>query len=304
MDTPKGHEQNADQIAYWNGPGGQRWADRQAAQDILLRPIADLLIDRAKPKTGERVIDVGCGSGATSIAFARKVAPSGHVFGIDVSGPMLERARQSAPKELPVDFVLADATVYPFDPGKLRSAGLAVRRDVLCRSGAVVHQSAQGAAAIGTAGVRLLARAERKSVLHGAAAGGLQARAETAAAGAGRSRAVRVCLRGARQSHPRRGRFHGIAMEPCNLALDVAIGRGLEAAVQSALEIGPASRALEGQPPEVRAAATNSVREALAPYRQGRYGAAAGVDLDRDGEGRLAGSGQASEASIRRVGGG
>src|SRR5437588_12058029 len=43
MDTPQSHDQNADQIAYWNGPGGQRWADRQAAQDILLRPIADLL---------------------------------------------------------------------------------------------------------------------------------------------------------------------------------------------------------------------------------------------------------------------
>src|SRR3978361_2514772 len=116
MDTPQGHDQNADQIAYWNGPGGQRWADRQAAQDVLLRPIADLLIDRAKPKAGERVIDVGCGSGATTIAFGHKVAPSGHVFGIDVSGPMLERARQSAPKDLPVDLALADATVYPFDP--------------------------------------------------------------------------------------------------------------------------------------------------------------------------------------------
>jgi len=48
MDTPQGHQENADQIAYWNGPGGQRWADRQAAQDILLQPIADLLIDRAR----------------------------------------------------------------------------------------------------------------------------------------------------------------------------------------------------------------------------------------------------------------
>ena len=116
MDNPQGHEENADQIAYWNGPGGQRWADRQAAQDILLKPVADLLIDRAKPTTGERIIDVGCGSGATTIAFAQKVGPSGHVVGVDVSGPMLERARQSAPKDLPVDFVLADATVYPFDP--------------------------------------------------------------------------------------------------------------------------------------------------------------------------------------------
>ncbi len=115
MDAPA-HEQNADQVAYWNGPAGQRWADRQAAQDVLLKPVADLVGDRAGFKPGERVIDVGCGSGATTIAFARKVAPSGHVLGVDVSGPMLERARQSAPKDLPIDFVLADATVYPFDP--------------------------------------------------------------------------------------------------------------------------------------------------------------------------------------------
>ena len=111
MDAPTGHDQNADQIAYWNGPAGQRWAQRQTAQDIVLKPIADLVIDRAKLTPGERVIDVGCGSGATTIAFAREVAPSGHVLGVDISGPMLERARQSAPKDLPVDFVLADATV-------------------------------------------------------------------------------------------------------------------------------------------------------------------------------------------------
>ena len=58
-------------------------------------------------------------------------------------------------------------------------------------------------------------------------------------------------------------------MEPCNLALDVAIGRGLDAAVQGVLEIGPASRALEGHPAEVRAAAVTSIREALAPFASG-----------------------------------
>jgi hypothetical protein len=64
--------------------------------------------------------------------------------------------------------------------------------------------------------------------------------------------------------------FTGIAMEPCNLSLDVAVGRGLDAAVQGALEIGPAARALAEQPPEVVAAATNSIREALAPLVRGQ----------------------------------
>ena len=52
MDAPAGHDQNADQIAYWNGPAGQRWADRQAAQDVLLGPVADLAVDRARLQAG------------------------------------------------------------------------------------------------------------------------------------------------------------------------------------------------------------------------------------------------------------
>ncbi len=94
-----GHPQNADQIAYWNGPGGQRWATRQAAQDVVLQPVLDLLIDRAVPKAGERVVDVGCGSGASTFALAAKVVPAGRVLGVDVSEPMLTRARQSAPQD-------------------------------------------------------------------------------------------------------------------------------------------------------------------------------------------------------------
>jgi ubiquinone/menaquinone biosynthesis C-methylase UbiE len=119
MEPPTGHDRNADQIAYWNGPGGQRWTDRQQAQDVMLAPVSDILIDRAKAKAGERIVDVGCGCGATSVALAQRVGPAGHVLGIDISAPMLARARQIQPAGLPVDFVLGDATVYPFDPASV-----------------------------------------------------------------------------------------------------------------------------------------------------------------------------------------
>src|SRR3974390_1214002 len=116
METPVGHDRNADQIAYWNGPGGQHWTDRQAVQDVLLAPISEILIDRAGAKPGNRIVDVGCGCGATSVTLAKLVAPRGFWRGIDISEPMLSRARQLAPKGFPLDFALADATVYPFDP--------------------------------------------------------------------------------------------------------------------------------------------------------------------------------------------
>jgi hypothetical protein len=59
-------------------------------------------------------------------------------------------------------------------------------------------------------------------------------------------------------------------LEACGLSLDIAVGGGLEAAVDAALEIGPSARALDGHPAEVRAAARQSVRELLAPYARGQ----------------------------------
>jgi hypothetical protein len=64
--------------------------------------------------------------------------------------------------------------------------------------------------------------------------------------------------------------FSEIEMERCDLSLDVATRRGLDAAVETALEIGPASRALEGQPPALRAAAANSIRQALTAFAKGQ----------------------------------
>ena len=116
MGLPAGHDRNADQIAFWNGVAGQHWTERQAVQDIVLAPVTERLIESAKARAGERILDIGCGCGATTIALAKQAGAGGHVLGIDISVPMLERARQLTPKDLPADYVLADATVYPFDP--------------------------------------------------------------------------------------------------------------------------------------------------------------------------------------------
>ena len=270
MDAPTGHAGNADQIAYWNGSGGQHWTDRQQLQDVLLAPISDILIDRAKVKPGERIIDVGCGCGATTVALAERVGPTGHALGIDISAPMLARARQVAPKGAPVDFILADATVYPFHPATF---DLLVSRFGVMFFAEPALSFANMRTALRPTG-RLTFACWREPRDNPWLMTPLQAAYKHVPklpqlgpedpgpfAFASEARVNRILSEAG---------FSRIAMERCDLSLDVAVGRGLEAAVEAALEIGPASRALEGQPSDLRAAATGSIREALVPFVRGQ----------------------------------
>ena len=109
------HADNAAQAEYWNCVAGQKWTDHQQHQDQVLSPVSDRLIAAARPKQGDRVIDVGCGCGATTIEFAARVSPGGEVLGLDISEPMLGRARERA-EGLPIRFERADATVHAFKP--------------------------------------------------------------------------------------------------------------------------------------------------------------------------------------------
>jgi SAM-dependent methyltransferase len=270
MDLPVGHDQNADQIAYWNGPGGQRWADRQQSQDVVLAPVADVLIDRARPKAGERIIDIGCGAGATTVAFAQKVSSSGRVLGLDVSAPMLARAREVAPQGLPVEFLLADATVYPFEPV---SFGLLASRFGVMFFAEPALSFTNMRKALKPSGRLAFAcwRDPRDNPFFMAP---LQAvyKHVPKLPPLGPEDPGPFSFASEARVHGVLGAagFTGIAMEPCDLELDVAVGRGLDAAVQGALEIGPASRALQDQPADLRTAATNSIREALMPFAKGQ----------------------------------
>ena len=114
MSLPSNAASNETEIAYWNGAGGRNWVRRQQGQDAILAPISQAAIERATVRPGERVVDIGCGTGATSIELGERVGPSGHVLGVDVSEPMLARATERLPAGAPVKFVRADATTHQF----------------------------------------------------------------------------------------------------------------------------------------------------------------------------------------------
>ena len=114
---------NSEQIAEWNGVLGQKWVSMQREIDRIVVPFGYAALDVAAPKSGERVIDVGCGCGDTSIQIARKVGTSGSVLGVDVSQPMLEVARSRA--------ALAKHPHLEFRDGDASAAALPVDQDLL-----------------------------------------------------------------------------------------------------------------------------------------------------------------------------
>jgi SAM-dependent methyltransferase len=107
---------NAEQIAEWNGALGQRWAAMRQEIDRVVTPFGAAALKAAAPQPGERVIDVGCGCGETSIEIARLVGPAGSVLGIDVSQPMLAVARSHG-QSANLSFQEADASGSPLPAG-------------------------------------------------------------------------------------------------------------------------------------------------------------------------------------------
>jgi SAM-dependent methyltransferase len=105
-----------DPLAYWNGPAAERWTREQEAIDRAFTALTAKLFDEAAVRAGERVLDVGCGCGSTTLEAAERVGASGLVEGIDVSGPMLSRARERSVRTANASYHLADATTFAFQP--------------------------------------------------------------------------------------------------------------------------------------------------------------------------------------------
>ncbi len=111
MDTP---DTNAAQIAYWNDAAGQTWAGLQDDLDRQIEPLGRRVLEVLALKAGERVLDVGCGCGQSTLALGELVGVSGAVLGVDISQPMLALARARSSAAPQVSYAEADAQTIGF----------------------------------------------------------------------------------------------------------------------------------------------------------------------------------------------
>ena len=115
---------NQDQVAAWNEASGKTWVELQAVLDGILAPFVSMIVDEGFPGEGGRVLDIGCGSGATTLAMARRLVTGGRCLGVDISEPLLTaaKARAAAEGSSNATFLQADAQTHIFEPGSFDAA--------------------------------------------------------------------------------------------------------------------------------------------------------------------------------------
>jgi SAM-dependent methyltransferase len=261
-------EQSADQIAGWNDQSGEPWVANQTRLDAMLAVFGQAAIEAAAPATGESVLDVGCGAGASSLALAACVGTGGQVLGVDISEPLIGRARALAPQVTPVQFRLADASSVELPEGAFDilfsrfgvmffadpTGAFAHMRRALRPGGRVAFVCWRGAAE--NDWVRLPMNALKGIVPRNAPP---DPEAPGPFSFGDRGRVSRILTTAG---------FTDLAIAPFDASVPFGVGETRDAAIDDAvrmtLEVGPLSRALADQPDDVRARASDAVRAVFA----------------------------------------
>jgi len=103
---------------YWNGAGGDTWARTMEVSERNFATMSPVLMARAAPQPGEKVLDVGCGGGQTSRELAQRLAPGGEVTGMDISETLLKIAREQHGDLTNLSFSQADVGTAALPAGE------------------------------------------------------------------------------------------------------------------------------------------------------------------------------------------
>lgn len=260
---------NRDQLDYWTGEGGNRWIVQSSHTDTMLAPIAARTVAAAHIRPGERVLDIGCGCGATTLEIAALVGPAGHVTGLDISGPILDVARQRAEGVGNISWMEADAATAVLPDG----VDLVFSRFGVMFFGDPVAAFTHIRAAIKPGG-RLVFVCWRSFADNQWQKVPLKAAYEHVAPMPKPAPGEPGPFAFADESYVRRilsdAGFTDVGIETFDTDLDIASGGGIETAARQAVEIGAASRALRDYPQSMRALVAQTLLERLKPYVRGQ----------------------------------